>query len=82
MKIYNVDDTKKFFEMLSRCSKDVEVVNGEGLHISLKEEGGNDQLGLLAAAYLRGNIREMELCFVDPEDVKIVCDYLAGMKAS
>ncbi|MGN0131206.1 MAG: polya polymerase [Lachnospiraceae bacterium] len=83
MKIYNISDTKKFFEVLFQCNGDVELVSAEGIHISLKEEGRkNDHLGLLAETYLRGTIREMELSFLDPRDAEMVCGYLTGMKAS
>ncbi|MGN0246633.1 MAG: hypothetical protein ACI4DK_11825 [Lachnospiraceae bacterium] len=83
MKIYNIKDTKNFFEVLFRCSGDVELVSEDGLHISLKEKGReNDNLALLAETYLHGTIRKMELSFLNPKDAEMVCDYLTGMKAS
>ncbi len=78
MKIYNISDTTGFFNRLSRCQGDVEIVIKDGTHIPLKEMNNKDSLRLLAHTYVNGQIREIELSFLRPSDAVLMCDYLAS----
>lgn len=82
MKIYNICNTKRFFEVLSRCTGPVELVNDEGKRIALNAEPEAWNLAMLAQTYVNGVIRSMELSFVNPEDAAKMCDYLTNMKES
>ena len=37
MKVYNIEDTRRFFEVISECSGDVEVVGRDGKMIEMKD---------------------------------------------
>ena len=38
MKIFNIQNTRRFFERLSECEGDIEIVNEEGMHLSLFDD--------------------------------------------
>lgn len=82
MKIYHISDTIGFFNKLSTCKGDVEIVSGDGTHVSLKEIGDRENLKMLAQTYTNGIIREIELTFSVPEDAAVMCSYIAGMKVA
>ncbi len=78
MKVYNITDTKKFFETLRKCTGNVDVVNDEGKQMSLIVDG-HESLSALAAAYVKGTIEELELHFSKPQDIQFVAQYLVAM---
>ncbi len=78
MKIYNIKDTKAFFNRLTRCKGDVEIVNKQGMHLSLVDNN-HKQLDTVAASYADGKINEIELFFLKPEDAVMMLQYLASM---
>ncbi len=80
MKIYNISDTTGFFNRLSSCTGDVEIVSKDGTRIPLKAIGDKKNLRLLAQTYANGLIREIELSFLRPSDATMMCDYLASRK--
>ena len=77
MKIYNVEDTNRFFEVLSECSGDVEVVAKDGSMIQVNDK---DVVRVLEAAYSGATIPEMELKFSRPEDSRRILCFLANSK--
>ncbi len=78
MKIYNIQDTKAFFNRLTKCKGAVEVVNKQGKHLSLIDSD-HKQLDTVAASYADGKINEIELLFLRPEDSVMMLEYLAAM---
>ena len=82
MKIYHISDTTGFFGKLSSCKGNVEIVSPDGMHVSLKETDGRDNLMVLAQTYASGVINEIELTFSAPEDAAVMCGYIAGMKVA
>lgn len=78
MKIYNIQDTREFFNRLTKCKGDVEVVNKQGMHLSLVDND-RKQLETVAASYADGKISEIELYFLKPEDSVMMLEYLAAM---
>ncbi len=78
MKVYNIQDTNAFFYRLARCEGDVEVVNKQGMHLSLIDNN-HKQLDTIAASYAEGKINEIELFFLKPEDAIMMLEYLAAM---
>ena len=80
MKIYNISDTKRFFEVLSDCTGDIELVSRENLHISLSTPEDRENLKVLSLGYIDGTIDQMELNFRNPQDAVHVLEYLANKK--
>ncbi len=78
MKIYNIQDTKVFFNRLTKCKGDVEIVNKQGMHLSLVDNN-HKQLDTVAASYADGKINEIELFFLKPEDSVMMLQYLVAM---
>lgn len=78
MKIYNIQDTKGFFNRLTKCKGDVEVVNKQGMHLPLVDND-RKQFETIAASYANGKINEIELFFLKPEDSVMMLEYLAAM---
>ncbi|MBO4845203.1 MAG: hypothetical protein J5525_02740 [Lachnospiraceae bacterium] len=78
MKIYNIENTKEFFETLSECEGNVELVNDNGEHITLSNKNG-ENLNLLSETYVDGSIKEIELSFSDKTDAVRMFTYLSGM---
>ncbi len=78
MKIYNIKDTRKFFDRLTRCDGDVELVNDKGMHLSLFESD-HKNLDTVAASYADGKINEIELCFLKPRDSIMMLEYLVAI---
>ena len=78
MKIYNIQDTNRFFNRLAKCEGGVEVVNKDGMHFSLVDKDHRN-LDTIAASYAEGKINEIELSFINPKDSVMMLDYLAAM---
>jgi len=78
MKIYNVNNTKKFFETLSACEGNVELVNNNGEHILLNTKKGKN-LNLLSETYINGMIKEIELAFSNKQDAVKMFQFLSTM---
>ena len=78
MKIYNIENTKDFFETLSECEGNVELVSNNGEHITLNKAHGNN-LNLLSETYVDGMIKEIELAFTNKTDAVKIFEYLSGM---
>ena len=79
MKIYNVEDTKKFFETLSECKGEVDLVKKDGSRLMLNKTAETDHLTVLANTYENAHIDEMELDFADSDDAMKMCEFLTGM---
>ena len=70
MKIYNISDTKRLFNILSTCDGTVEIKNTEGTFIKLETAEEKGRLNLLAQIYASGKIDVLELRLHDPRDQK------------
>jgi len=78
MKIYNIRDSREFFEKLSTCKGKVKLVNENGTQMELTP--GTADLNAFPLVYFRGTIREMEVIFQDAEDWRNIVSYLMNMK--
>lgn len=78
MKIFNIQNTRRFFERLSECEGDIEIVNEEGMHLSLFD-GDRKNLNILATTYVDGNINAIELYFQKSKDALMFLEFLASM---
>ncbi len=77
MKVYNIEDTNRFFEVLSECSGDVEIVGKDGTMIPFNDE---EVAKVLETTFADTTIQEMELKLNDPKDFVRVLSFLEGMK--
>lgn len=79
MKIYNIDDVENFLAVIKKCKGSVELVSKQGDRLNLKSE----LTKYLAISKLFNDntfINEMELIASDPEDVKLLMDYMMAGK--
>ena len=76
MKVMNIDDPEKFFEVINKCKGTVELVTAEGDRLNLKS-----QLTKYVAITKRvadNVIPEMEIVAHDPEDVNRLLEYMVS----
>lgn len=67
MKIHNITDVDKFFQVVDECRGTVELVSPEGDRINLKSKLA--QYLSMATIFSNGYIKELELVAYDKEDV-------------
>lgn len=67
MKITNIQNVDKFFEIVDNCRGKVELVTGEGDRLNLKSK--LCQYVSLANIFSNGEIPELEIIAHEPEDV-------------
>lgn len=67
MKVQNITNIEKFFQVIDSCSGKVELVTGEGDRLNLKSKLA--QYVSMANIFSCGEIPELELIAHEPEDV-------------
>lgn len=67
MKVQNITDVDKFFQVVDACKGTVELVSPEGDRINLKSKLA--QYLSMATIFSNGYIKELELVAYDKEDV-------------
>ena len=72
MKITNINNIEKFFQLVDKCSGKVELVTNEGDRLNLKSK--LSQYVSLANIFSSGTIPEMEIVAYEPEDTKRIKD--------
>lgn len=75
MKIYNIDDAEKFLDTIKQCKGSVELISKQGDRLNLKSEL-TKYLALSKLFNDSAFINEMELIASDPDDVKLLVDYM------
>ncbi len=79
MKIFNVANVSSLMEKISEvCTDKVELVSEDGLHLELTD--GQLPANMLPLYYLKGTVRELELCFANPRDAASILEYLSCLK--
>ncbi len=73
MKLYHINDIKKFFETVDKCTGKVELVTEEGDRLNLKSR--LTQYIAFAKMFEDSNIPEMELVCYNADDVKRFIDF-------
>ena len=66
MKVQNIKDVNKFFEVIDSCTGRVELVTGEGDRLNLKSK--LSQYVSMANIFSGGEIPELEIIAYEPED--------------
>ena len=74
MKIKNITDIDRFFEVVDMCKGRVELVTDEGDRLNLKSK--ICQYLSLANIFSDGTIKEIEIMVSDPDDLAKLIDYM------
>ena len=74
MKIENIKDVKKFFEVVDSCNGKVELVTGEGDRLNLKSK--LSQYVSMANIFSDGTIKELEIVAYEPEDIDKLVNFM------
>ena len=74
MKVQNITDIDKFFEVLDSCKGKVEWVTGEGDRLNLKSK--LSQYVSMANIFSGGEIPELEVVAYEPEDIDKLVKYM------
>ncbi len=74
MKIKNINNPKRFFEVLNQCKGRVELVTDEGDRLNLKSTLCQDIA--LTQMFTEAKIQDVELLLSEPEDMNLLLDYL------
>ncbi len=74
MKVQNITDIDKFFEVVDSCKGRVELVTGEGDRLNLKSK--LSQYVSLANIFSNGEIPELELVAYEQEDVVRLINFM------
>lgn len=74
MKIQNITDVEKFFNVINECKGTVELVSPEGDRINLKSR--LTQYLSMATIFSNGYIKELDLVAHEKEDVERLIQYM------
>ncbi len=74
MKVKNITDIQRFFEVIDSCKGRVELVTSDGDRLNLKSK--LSQYFSLAQIFSDGNIPEIEILASEPEDMNVLIKYL------
>lgn len=74
MKIKNITDVNKFFEVLDKCKGKVELITSEGDRLNLKSK--LSQYISLTKVFSDAKIDEIEIITSEPEDMHLLLNYL------
>ena len=74
MKVQNISDINKFFQVVDSCKGRVELVTGEGDRLNLKSK--ISQYVSLANVFSDGTIKEMEIRASEPEDIQKLMEFM------
>ena len=74
MKIQNITNIEKFFEVVDSCEGKVELVTGEGDRLNLKSK--LSQYVSMAKLFSDGTISELELLAYEPEDIQKLLSFM------
>ena len=74
MKVQNIKDVNKFFEVVDSCKGRVELVKGEGDRLNLKSK--LCQYVSLANIFSNGEIPELEIIAYEKEDIDKLLSFM------
>ncbi len=74
MKVQNITDINKFFDVVDSCKGKVELVTGEGDRLNLKSK--LCQYVSLANIFSNGEIPELEVLAYEKEDVDKLINFM------
>ena len=74
MKVQNITDIDKFFEVVDRCSGKVELVTGERDRLNLKSK--LSQYVSIANIFSNSEIPELEIVAYEPDDIERLTEFM------
>ena len=74
MKVQNIKNSNKFFEVVDECKGRVELVTGEGDRLNLKSK--LSQYVSMANIFSNGEIPELEIIAYEKEDIDRLINYM------
>ncbi len=74
MKVSNIQNIEKFFQVIDNCKGKVELVTGEGDRLNLKSK--LSQYVSLANIFSGGEIPELELVAYEKEDIDSLMNFM------
>ena len=74
MKVQNITDINKFFEVVDSCKGRVELVTGEGDRLNLKSK--LSQYVSMANIFSNGEIPELEVIAYEKEDIDRLIQFM------
>lgn len=74
MKVSNIKDIQKFFDVVDSCTGRVELVTGEGDRLNLKSK--LSQYVSLANIFSNGEIPELEIIASEKEDIDRLMNFM------
>ena len=74
MKVSNIKDIDKFFQVIDHCKGKVEHVTGEGDRLNLKSK--LSQYVSLATIFSGGEIPELEIVAYEEDDIKELMSFM------
>ena len=76
MKIQNINNIEKFFQVVDSCAGKVELVTGEGDRLNLKSK--LCQYVSMASIFSNGEIPELEILAYEKEDIDKLIAFMMG----
>ena len=74
MKVQNITNVERFFEVVDSCKGTVELVTGEGDRLNLKSK--LSQYVSMAKLFSDGSIAELEIIAYEPEDITKLVNFM------
>lgn len=74
MKVQNITNIEKFFQVVDQCKGKVELVTGEGDRLNLKSK--LSQYVSMANIFSNGEIPELEIVAHEKEDIDKLIDFM------
>lgn len=74
MKVQNIKNIEKFFQVIDSCAGKVELVTGEGDRLNLKSK--LSQYVSMANIFSNGEIPELEILAYEPEDIGKLVNFM------
>lgn len=74
MKVQNINDVNKFFDVVGKCKGRIELVTNEGDRLNLKSK--LSQYVSLANIFSDGTIEELEIIAYEPEDAHRLLEFM------
>jgi hypothetical protein len=76
MKVQNITNIDKFFEVIDKCEGKVELVTGEGDRLNLKSK--LSQYVSMANIFSDGTIEELEIIAYEPTDIDKLVNFMVN----
>ena len=74
MKVQNIKNIDKFFQVVDKCKGKVELVTGEGDRLNLKSK--LSQYVSMANIFTTGEIPELDIIAYEPEDIGKLVNFM------